>query len=253
MSTYQIIKMNLIIPNQYQPRTVFSDEAIEELAQSIKENGLLQPITVRECDNGYQLIAGERRFRACQKLNKDTIEAIVIKAGEVKSATLALIENIQRENLSAIEEANGYLQMIRLTGLTQSQLGKKLGKKQSTIANKIRLLNLDLEVQQAISEKEITERHGRALLNLDEKQQREVLKKILDKDMNVAQTEEYVFDHYIQEKKKKPQFKCFSLSSKIIINTIKEAYKKVKEISKDVKMDESEDEQNYIITFTIKK
>ena len=143
--------------------------------------------------------------------------------------------------------------MIRLTGLTQSQLGKKLGKKQSTIANKIRLLNLDLEVQQAISEKEITERHGRALLNLDEKQQREVLKKILDKDMNVAQTEEYVFDHYIQEKKKKPQFKCFSLSSKIIINTIKEAYKKVKEISKDVKMDESEDEQNYIITFTIKK
>ena len=167
MSTYQIIKMNLIIPNQYQPRTVFSDEAIEELAQSIKENGLLQPITVRECDNGYQLIAGERRFRACQKLNKDTIEAIVIKAGEVQSATLALIENIQRENLSAIEEANGYLQMIRLTGLTQSQLGKKLGKKQSTIANKIRLLNLDLEVQQAISEKEITERHGRALLNLD--------------------------------------------------------------------------------------
>ena len=156
MSTYQIIKMNLIIPNQYQPRTVFSDEAIEELAQSIKENGLLQPITVRECDNGYQLIAGERRFRACQKLNKDTIEAIVIKAGEVQSATLALIENIQRENLSAIEEANGYLQMIRLTGLTQSQLGKKLGKKQSTIANKIRLLNLDLEVQQAISEKEIT-------------------------------------------------------------------------------------------------
>ena len=143
MSTYQIIKMNLIIPNQYQPRTVFSDEAIEELAQSIKENGLLQPITVRECDNGYQLIAGERRFRACQKLNKDTIEAIVIKAGEVQSATLALIENIQRENLSAIEEANGYLQMIRLTGLTQSQLGKKLGKKQSTIANKIRLLNLD--------------------------------------------------------------------------------------------------------------
>ena len=159
MSTYQIIKMNLIIPNQYQPRTVFSDEAIEELAQSIKENGLLQPVTVRECDNGYQLIAGERRFRACQRLNKDTIEAIVIKAGEVQSATLALIDNIQRENLSAIEEANGYLQMIRLTGLTQSQLGKKLGKKQSTIANKIRLLNLDLEVQQAISEKEITERN----------------------------------------------------------------------------------------------
>ncbi|MGN1399109.1 MAG: ParB/RepB/Spo0J family partition protein [Erysipelotrichaceae bacterium] len=253
MSTYQVIKMNQIKPNQYQPRTTFADDSIEELAQSIKENGLLQPITVRECEDGYQLIAGERRYRACLKLNRDTIEAIVIKAGEVQSATLALIENIQRENLSPIDEANGYLQMIRLTGLTQSQLGQKLGKKQSTIANKIRLLNLDLELQQAISDKVITERHGRALLSLDEKQQKEVLKKIIAKEMNVSQTEQYVSEHYLQEKKKKTQVKCFSLSAKIIINSIKETYKKVKEISKDVQMTESEDDQNYIITFTIKK
>ncbi len=253
MSKFQQIDINQIKPNQYQPRNTFEDESLQELAQSIQENGLLQPITVRETFTGYELIAGERRYRACKMLNKQYIDAIVIEAGEVQSATLALIENIQREDLSAIEEANGYLQMIRLTGLTQSELAKKIGKTQSTIANKIRLLNLNQEVQQAISNKEITERHGRALLSLDEKKQVEVLNKIKDKQMNVSQTEEYVQTHFQQPAKKKNSLKCFGVANKLIINTFKEAYRKVKEFSSAVTMQEKEDDENYIITFTIKK
>ena len=117
MAQYQVINIDEIKPNQYQPRSSFDKEAIDELALSIKENGLIQPITVRESYTGYELIAGERRYRACKILGHKTISAIVIKANEVQAATLALIENVQREDLSPIEEANGYLQMIRLTVL----------------------------------------------------------------------------------------------------------------------------------------
>lgn len=253
MSKLQQIPISQIKPNQYQPRTEFDDDSIQQLAQSIKENGLLQPITVRETFTGYELIAGERRYRACKLLNKQYIDAVVIEAGEVQSATFALIENIQREDLSAIEEANGYLQMIRLTGLTQTELAQRIGKTQSTVANKIRLLNLDQEVQQAISNKEITERHGRALLSLNEKQQIEVLNKIKDKQLNVSQTEEYVETHFQQQKKKKNKIKCFGVANKLIINTFVEAYKKVKNFSSAVTMQQEENDENYIITFTIKK
>ena len=128
MAQYQPINIDEIKPNQYQPRTSFDKEAIEELALSIKQNGLIQPIIVRESYMGYELIAGERRYRACKSLGHKQINAIVIKANEVQAATLALIENVQREDLSPIEEANGYLQMIRLTGLTQQQLSYKIGK-----------------------------------------------------------------------------------------------------------------------------
>ena len=253
MSKFQKVNINEIKPNQYQPRSNFDEQSIQELASSIKENGLLQPITLRETFTGYELIAGERRYRACKSLNMEKIPAIIIEAGEVKTATLALIENIQREDLSAIEEANGYLQMIRLTGLTQSELAEKVGKTQSTIANKIRLLNLDEEVQQAISSKEITERHGRALLSLNEQQQKEVLNKIKDKDFNVAQTEAYVESHYEKPKKKKGSLKCFGVATRLVINSFKETFKKVKELTEDVSWAESEDDENYIITIKVKK
>ena len=253
MSKFQEININEIKPNQYQPRSLFDQQSIDELATSIEENGLLQPITVRETFTGYELIAGERRYRACKQLNMEKISAIVIEAGEVKTAILALIENIQREDLSAIEEANGYLQMIRLTGLTQNELAQKVGKTQSTIANKIRLLNLNEEVQQAISSKQITERHGRALLSLNEEEQKEALNKIKEKDLNVAQTEAFVETHYQKPQKKKGTNKCFGISTKLIIKSFKDAYKQAKELKEDINMTEQEDDENYIITITIKK
>ncbi|HPW52812.1 MAG TPA: ParB/RepB/Spo0J family partition protein [Erysipelotrichaceae bacterium] len=254
MAQYQLINIDEIKPNQYQPRTSFDKEAIEELAVSIKENGLIQPITVRESYTGYELIVGERRYRACKSLGHKQINAFVIRASEVQAATLAIIENIQREDLSPIEEANGYLQMIRLTGLTQQQLANKVGKKQTTISNKIRLLNLCHEVQEAINSKQITERHGRALLSLDEKQQKEVLQSVLARDLNVKETENLIDTNYFKpKKKKKGSIKCFGISAQLIINSFRDTFKKAKEFDRSVMMTEQDQNEDYIITITIKK
>jgi ParB family chromosome partitioning protein len=254
MTQYQLINIDEIKPNQYQPRSNFDNETIEELALSIKEHGLIQPITVRESYTGYELIAGERRYRACKSLGHKQINAIVIKANEVQAATLSLIENIQREDLSPIEEANGYLQMIRLTGLTQQQLAHKIGKKQTTISNKIRLLNLNNEVQDAINAKGITERHGRAMLSLNENQQKEVLQAILNKDLNVKETESFIETNYVKEtKKKKGSIKCFGISAQLIINSFRDTFKKAKAFDRSIQMAEQDNDEDYIITITIKK
>jgi ParB family chromosome partitioning protein len=254
MAQYQLINIDEIKPNQYQPRTSFDKEAIDELALSIKQNGLIQPITVRESYMGYELIAGERRYRACKSLGHKQINAIVIKANEVQAATLALIENVQREDLSPIEEANGYLQMIRLTGLTQQQLSNKIGKKQTTISNKIRLLNLNQEVQEAINSKQITERHGRAMLSLNDKQQKEVLQSILTRDLNVKETENFIETNYFNtKKKKKGTIRCFGISAQLIINSFRDTFKKAREFDRSVQMTEQDDDEHYIMTITIKK
>ena len=203
---------------------------------------------------GYELIAGERRYRACKSLGHKQINAIVIKANEVQAATLALIENVQREDLSPIEEANGYLQMIRLTGLTQQQLSYKIGKKQTTISNKIRLLNLNQQVQEAINSKQITERHGRAMLSLNDKQQKEVLQSILSKDLNVKETENFIETNYFStKKKKKGTVRCFGISAQLIINSFRDTFKKAKEFDRSVQMTEQDDDEHYIMTITIKK
>lgn len=253
MSVLKQILIQDITTNQYQPRIEFSDEAINELAASIKENGLLQPITVRETYTGYELIAGERRFRACKQLGLEKIDAVVIKATEVQSATLAMIENIQREDLSAIEEANGYQQMLRLTGLKQAQLAEKVGKTQSSIANKLRLLNLNQQVQNAISAKKITERHGRALLSLSDQQQKQALEAILKKEMNVKQTEDYVETHFQQTKKRKNTTRCFGVSTRLVINSVRDTFEKAKKLNSEISLSEKETEDSYIMTITIKK
>ena len=151
--------MELIAPNPYQPRIEFQDEALMDLAQSIRENGLIQPVTLRAMPDGtYQIVAGERRFRAMKLLGQLEIPAVVMDADELQMAEMALVENIQRENLSAIEEAKAYVDLMAYANLTQSQLALKMGKSQPSIANKLRLLNLCDEVQQAVSEKKISAR-----------------------------------------------------------------------------------------------
>ena len=163
MKETKIIPIERIVPNPYQPRLEFNEESLFDLAQSIRENGLIQPISVREAKGHYEIVAGERRFRAMQLLGMTEVSAYVMDADEMQMAELALVENVQRENLSAIEEAKAYLQIMKITGCTQSQLAMKMGKSQSSIANKIRLLNLDDNIQNAVSSKIITERHARAL------------------------------------------------------------------------------------------
>src|SRR5690606_29604102 len=179
------LPVNKIVPNRFQPRTVFDDDKIEELAQTLKTHGMIQPIVVRKQADRYEIIAGERRFRAVKKLGWDTIPAIIRDFDDAKTASVALIENLQREELSVIEEAAAYAKLIELHGLTQESLAQRLGKSQSTIANKLRLLKLPEKVQQALLNKQITERHGRALMSLkDEEKQLELLDEIIEKQLN---------------------------------------------------------------------
>lgn len=187
------IPVAAIVPNQYQPRKVFDQTEIQELAQTISEHGLLQPIVVREFRPGeYEIIAGERRFRAVKLLQWEKIPAIVEKMTDAESASLALIENLQRAQLSPVEEAQAYKQLMEFNHLTQATLAKGMGKSQSFVANKLRLLKLIKPVQNAILDGRITERHGRALLGLDEDQQRTLLMEIVNQHWNVRETEDAV-------------------------------------------------------------
>ncbi len=178
-----------ILPNRFQPRITFNEDAINELAESIKEHGVIQPIVVRKINDKYEIIAGERRYKASTMAGKSTIPAIVTDLNDKESAEIALIENVQREDLTAIEEAVSYKKILDMGYLTQEELSGKLGKKQSTISNKLRLLNLDEEVQEALLEKKISERHARSLLKLNTKDQRKMLNRIITERLTVRKTD----------------------------------------------------------------
>lgn len=187
------IPLKQIEPNRYQPRQVFDKVQIQELAHTIEEHGLLQPIILREYKAAkYEIIAGERRFRAMELLGWEAAPAIVEKMSDKESASLALIENLQRSQLSSVEEARAYKKLMDLNNLTQVALAKGVGKSQSAVANKLRLLNLIEPVQNAILDGLITERHGRALLGLTDDQQRKLLMRVVNEKLTVRQTEEAV-------------------------------------------------------------
>ena len=195
MEEKKITNINIenVLPNRIQPRIVFSDENIDELADSINKHGIINPITVRRLGDKYEIIAGERRYKACKSIGLKEIPAIVIDADDKKTAELALIENIQRKELSPIEEGMSYEKILQIGDLTQAELSKQLGKKQSTIANKIRLLKLDDEVKNALLNNKISERHARSLLRLyDKKDQRRMLEKIINQRLTVRQTDEEI-------------------------------------------------------------
>lgn len=236
------IEVSKVIANPYQPRNYFDENGIDELAKSIAENGLIQPISVRERLGHYEIIVGERRFRALQKLGYETIEAYVLDEDESGSMNKALIENVQRENLSAIEEAKAYLKIMQFQNITQSELAKQMGKSQSSVANKIRLLNLHSNIQSAVESKTISERHARALLSLNDAQQNKMLESIVKDNLTVDQTEKKV-KTLTKEKKHKPQTKGYSRNVQIAINTIKQAVMMVERtgISIDVSIDDKDD------------
>jgi len=237
------ISIDQIKPNRAQPRLSFNDEGIFELAQSIRENGLIQPIVVRnnDGDSVYEIVAGERRYRACMLAGITMIPAILMEASDNQSAQLALIENIQREDLSAIEEAKAYKVIIRNNEYTQEEFAKKVGKSQSTIANKLRLLELPNEIQEAVIEKKITERHARALLSLENDERVNVFHKVVDKELNVKQTEDYIKALNTEQKENKgPTTRGFSRNQQIAINTIKQAVDMVKKMGININMQEEE-------------
>lgn len=188
------IPIENIRPNPYQPRREADKEALSELCASIKQYGLMQPVVVRqinECD--FELIAGERRLCACRMAEMESIAAVVVKAGGTDSAIMALIENVQRENLSYIEEAEAFCTLVAEHGVTQEELAARLGKSQSAIANKIRILKLSPQIRQMLTEHGLSERHARALLRLtDEKSRLKAINLIISRGLNVTKTEELV-------------------------------------------------------------
>ena len=250
---YKFIDINQIEANEKQPRTHFEAEKIQELSVSIQQNGLLQPIVVRPYHGKYQIVVGERRFRACKLAGLDEVPCMVQEYDEKQTATAALVENIQRENLSPIEEALAYQQLLDIQNLTQEQLAQKVGKKQSTIANKLRLLQLPMTVQEAVIRRDITERHARALLKLDSTaKQNNMLREIMDKGLNVKQTEEKI-QTKIEPKKPKPKSKSISQNLKIAINTLEQAIKMVEQAGVELTTTSDETEDAVIYTIKMKK
>lgn len=206
-SSVESIQIERIVPNRYQPRQVFDSSKITELAESIDEHGLLQPIVVRPIEeNMYEIIAGERRFRALQSLHKSQADVIIRHMNDEETAVVALIENIQRENLSAVEEAEAYKKLLEIGGTTQSELAKSLGKSQSFIANKLRLLKLAPKVISRLREGKITERHARAVLSLKEDDQEKLIEQVISQKLNVKQTEARVKQKIGPEKVKAQSF-----------------------------------------------
>lgn len=250
------IPVSLIMPNRFQPRTVFDDGKIEELARTIHIHGIIQPIVVRETEDGkYELIAGERRWRAVQTLKWETVPAIINNLNDTETASVALIENLQREELSPIEEAIAYGKLLELHGLTQEALAQRLGKGQSTVANKLRLLKLPQEVQEALAQKKITERHARALIPLkNPEKQVQVMNEIIEKQFNVKQTEDRVIQLLDTPKQKpKPRRKAFSKDVRIAVNTIRQSLSMVSDNGIDLKSQEEEFDDFYQITIKIPK
>lgn len=248
MDATQVVNIHVgeIVSNPFQPRTVFDEESIGELARTIQTHGVIQPIVVRRRGSAYELIAGERRWRAVRYLGWDTIPAIVREMNDAQTASVALIENLQREGLTPIEEAVAYQQLLELHGLTQESLAQRLGKGQSTIANKLRLLHLPSGVQEALLARRVTERHARALLALpDEELQVKLLQETIDRGWNVKQLEERVKATLTkmqqQTTRNQPKKRGLSRDVRLAVNTIRQSLEMIEKTGISVICEESDD------------
>ncbi|VDG20312.1 nucleoid occlusion protein [Lactiplantibacillus mudanjiangensis] len=248
------VPVTAIIPNRFQPRQIFDETGIAELAATIAEHGLLQPIVLREYEpKKYEIIAGERRFRAITSLHWADAPAIIQKMDDSETASMALIENLQRQDLTVIEEATAYQDLMQLNQLTQAALASELGKSQSFVANKLRLLKLAKPVQQALLQRQISERHGRALLTLTAEQQQAVLTKIIDQALTVKETEQLVQKLVTPPKPKKKRPRGLTGDTRIAVNTIKQSIKMVTDTGLSVKTQEEDTGDGYRITIEIPK
>lgn len=250
------IPTNQIFPNPYQPRKTFSDESLADLCASIKEYGVLQPLLVSPSDDGrYMLIAGERRLRASRMANLSEVPVIISDYTSQQIAEIALIENLQREDLHFLEEAEGYEQLMNEFHLTQEAMAARVGKKQSTIANKLRLLKLTGPVRKVLVDAGLSERHARALLKLEDETKRlEVLAVVVEKGFSVRQTEEYIaklLDAGEKEKEKKRRLVIVN-DVRIYLNSIKQVVNSIKDVGIPVNMEQTIEGDEVIISLRIK-
>ena len=226
------ISVDKIFPNTYQPRRFFNEEALEELSQSIREHGIIQPITVRKRGESFELVAGERRWRAARMAALEVVPCNIIEITDTESAEIALLENLQREDLNFIEEAEAYFNLINDHRFTQDELAKRMGKKQSTIANKLRILKLSHKVRETCLDNKLTERHARALLSLpNEDLQLNVINKVIKNSLNVKATEELINKELLkiagEELNNKDKKRVKSVfPAKLYVNTIKQVFDK---------------------------
>ena len=257
--TREILQLSLesVTPNPYQPRRIFCQHSLDELAASIRTYGVLQPISVRLINSySYELVAGERRLRASKLAGLSTIPAILVDINDIDSAVLAMIENLQRENLHFLEEAEGFQNLIGDYAFTQEVLASRVGKNQSTIANKLRLLKLPRNIQKHIIDYGLTERHARALLKLsNENDQLIVVEKIIKQGLTVRKTEDLI-DSMLKKlevpRGKTIPFKAYIRDIRILTNTIQENLEIVRRSGMETEFDMEQTDTGYNIMITLK-
>ena len=255
-SRVQYLPINQIRPNPQQPRRHFDVEALEELAESIHAYGILQPLTVRKAKNGYELVAGERRWRAARIAQLREVPCLVAQVGEEDSALLALIENLQRRDLDFWDEAEAIARLISRYHLSQEQAAQKIGKSQSAVANKLRLLRLSENVRQALQKAELTERHARALLRLtDEGEQLRVIEKVVARGMNVAQTEAYIeaLLHQVETVTPKGRTAYIIKDVRLFLNSVNRGLDMMRQAGVDADWGRQDTEEAILLTIRIPK
>lgn len=250
------IPVSMIRTNKQQPRQIFGEEQLIELRDSIKEFGILQPLILkRQSDGEYLLIAGERRLRAAAMAGLDRVPAIIRDADEEEINLIALVENIQRENLGYIEEAKAYKNIMEKYDMSQMELSEKLGKNQSTISNKIRILTLPEDIQEMLAENRLTERHARALLKIEDNRIRKViLDKVIKHGFNVKQTEKLVEDYLTQKEQQERDInKVRHISYKLYLNTLRRTFNDMELNKKGATFRQEDVGSSLKITITIPK
>lgn len=242
------LPLEQICTNPDQPRKFFAEEELNDLKNSIAEYGVLQPVIVKKERSGeYSLIAGERRVRAAKLAGLTKIPAIVKDFDDRDAALISVVENVQRENLSYIEEAYAYKRLIDEFELTQGELADKIGKRQSTISNKLRILTLPPDIQKKLAEAKLTERHARALLKVEDPEVRErILQRVINNNLNVKQTEKLIEDFLIKEEENsRKKRKINYISYKIYMNTIKKAFSQIHDMEENARIFE-DDKGEYV-------
>ena len=248
-----LIPNEKIFPNPNQPRRVFDQQELVNLAISIRMNGILQPITVRETDKGYELVSGERRLRASRLAGMVVVPCIVVDVTELKSAVFSLIENLQRQNLGYFEEGLAIEKLMNDFGLSQDEVARRLGKAPSTVSNKLRLLNLPKKAQKLLLENGLSERHARALLKLDEEDVIPALERIIDKKLNVTQAEKYIDDLISQKNSPKRTTKRLFSDIKIFLKTINNAVETMQSAGINANLKKNETEDSFVYEIVIPK
>lgn len=247
------IDINKIKPNPHQPRSDFNEENLKKLAESIENFGIIQPLIVSDKGDSYQLIAGERRLRAAKLVDLKQVPAIVNDYEEEEIAEISLVENIQRRDLNFLDEALAYYSIMNKFNLSQTEMAEKVGKSQSTVANKLRILKLPEEILALIRKYELSERHSRSLLKVeDNNKQKEFIEEVKDKDLSVRELNKRI-DRYLKDKKDKKKVKTYYNDMRLLKNTLNSAIRQLRKAGIKVNVKKEDDDEYLMYNIKIPK